>query len=189
MQLFILTHYLEEENTMFIKQLFSPTLILCSLLTSPFVGALSIGSVDTFIGKASLPNSGEGTELNWANSLLMETVTFGTKIEQDNFSWSNMNDLSFLSVSGSPAYYLLKFGNGSLQADSHYLFKNEVSLDHIVIDSSDSFFNDLNANEGRLSHITTFNGGVTTTSIPEPMTLAILMMALLGIRLMRKGAQ
>lgn len=154
-----------------------------------------IGAVDEFIGSTSLKNSGKKTELVWARDLSGDqTLSLDDDYKYDSDGkddWSLVEGESSVysaQFKSSPSYFLLKFGDGSLSADSHYLFKNNASLGYAVIDLAAMGIplEDMaDFTIGRISHIDEF-GGINSTSIPSPVGFSFLLIALVGLSLNRK---
>ena len=146
-------------------------------------GNIDVGSLDYFIGKTNLGNSGEASELDWVNSILNTDTSFSYKIEQGSFDWKN-TDISGLwanSLNDSPDYFLIKTGGN---INTHYLFENLYSKSYAVIDLS---IFDAPGNSGSLtisgiSHITAFGGSPTDgNQVPEPATMLLFGLGLLGL--------
>lgn len=164
-------------------------------------GATEVGDYDTFINSADLGNSGDPDVLAWVATELGFAVTIDAKNE-DPTDWSlvdnTTNDWAH-SLSVNPDYFLIKIGTGNLSyaegsashaiygdtvAASHYLFQNLDSFSYAVLEFDDLFadvvngFGDaLTINDARVSHISEFN----STSVPEPGTLALFGLGLLGM--------
>lgn len=156
--------------------------LLMTLATS--AQALSITDVgwfDLFKGKANLSNSGDEEELAWVNSVLGTSFTSMTKYDTDEGAGWQKVDYGYSDgvyaidfQSESPSYFFIKVGNGTQY--SHFLYQNLDSLKWGVID--------LNVEEGleikeigKLSHI----GELGNVAVPEPATLILLGLGLLGV--------
>jgi len=181
---------------------FSTALIFSiSLIVSSHTNATlltDVGGVDEFIASTTLKNSGDSTELNWAQETLRKelkdqsiTLTLDTK-DESGTGWTLIDDLLEKDIYSTkfdinPSYFLLKFGTGGTDIASHLLFKNVGDLSFGVIDFSAAgiVLSDYkNFSIGRLSHVDEFNANPTptqgTTPIPEPMTISLFALALLG---------
>lgn len=147
-----------------------------------------VGSVDHFVASTTLSNSGGNTELSWVRDILNDqSITLDRKYEDNDVSWellTNETDVYFMALENTPAYFLLKFGNGNTNLNSHYLFQNVGDLSFAVIDFASADVDLTNATINRISHVTGFDGDSTQpqgTPIPEPMTISLFALALLGL--------
>jgi hypothetical protein len=150
-------------------------------------------TTDVLLGSANLGNSGDGTEL-----AAMEAAAGGITLTMDSKVESNIGatlcpgttDKYYINISDSPGYFLLKFGIGGTNATSDtFFFQNIDDLMQLVFTSSQVQCLSGgpncadNENIGRLSHYTTYNGGA---SVPEPATLALILVGALGIAYVRR---
>jgi len=176
--------------------------ISCIVSTNAAATLLSdVGGVDRFIASTSLKNSGNDNELNWAQETLRQelndqsiTLKLEDKYDSDGGNWTLIdhlteNDIYSTKFNVNPSYFLLKFGTGGTNFDSHLLFENVGDLSFGVIDFSVAGI-DLSAVKNftidRISHVDEFNANPTqppggTTPIPEPMTISLFALALLGL--------
>lgn len=150
---------------------------------------VTVGDVDTCIGKAELSNSGENTELAWVREVLNFEVEFIEKYEfsSDNDLWLNVssknsNSIYAYYVYDRPEYFLIKTGNNKKENSgrnlTHFLFKNNAGFDWAVVDLS-AFGEDYTIkNIGKLSHLVGYNDIV---SAPEPSALLLLGSGLIGL--------
>lgn len=147
--------------------------------------SIDVGSVDNIIATASigdpfLDGNSEAEQKVWVESILGFDITFNDKID-GSFSWVQVDDnpnLFAQELLTDPDYYLIKLGNGSFSGDTHILYDNFDDLSYAVIDL-DLLGQGATIDITRISHISEFN-------IPEPGTLALLGMGLLGLSLIRR---
>lgn len=147
-----------------------------------------LGGVDEFIASETLDDSGDGTELSWVRNMLGDqTLTLDEKYNSSETDWSlvtNETDVYSTLLSSSPGYFLLKFGVGQTGVDSHFIFKNVGDLSYGVIDFSLAGIVPIKGKKftiGKISHVDEFEASIpNNTSIPEPMTISLFAIALLG---------
>lgn len=161
----------------------STALILCAAAS----GAATLG-LDSYVGQATLSNSGDATEIAamesalglGAGSLSIESkvqfsdLTFGTDDAGNYFA-----DMS----SEEPGYFILKFGGYKkiAGASSHYFFKNGSEMNYLVWSSSqvNGLMDKCSADDCKLSHVTTFAGSVP--SVPLPASGLLLLAGVFGV--------
>lgn len=169
---------------------FSRAVIACTaLLSSSLAWSIPIGTVgalDSLVTSANLGNSGEDTEANWVASILGGgPVTFEDRTEcDDSCAWESVSGTTFSDVfafalTSTPAYYLIKTGNGSSTGNTHFLYQNLGALDYAVVRLSEMGFGS-KVTISKVSHVTEFN------SVPEPMTLGLFGLGFLGMAFGRK---
>lgn len=149
-----------------------------------------VGSLDTLLAQADLGNSDEDAEAAWASSILGFEVSVDYKLEQDlnELNWyQTVEEPTYYAqdLGGAVDYYIIKTGNLSPgnttpstgNTNTHFLYDNLDDLYWAVIDFSvyGSFMN-----VGKISHVTNFEGGDGSTAVPEPGTMALLGIGLLG---------
>lgn len=155
-------------------------LVLSTSSWAYMIGTTDVGAVDQIFASADLSNSGDAVEEAWIESVLGFDVNLSYK--NDSTSWALVNNETSIYASElvtNTDYFIVKYGNGGISGlDSHFLYQNLDALMYAVIDL-DLVSTAKNFNIGRVSHITEF--GSTTTDVPEPGTLMLLGLGLLGM--------
>lgn len=162
------------------------------------------------IGQEDLSNSGAKTELEAIRSFSKDnSLVLGFKVDVDS-STTAIADPSIAGQwhinvgSAAPGYFLLKFGDGNSSLPDTYFFKNTGELNELVFSNEQVNFltgggvtcpigkKEASCNIGRLSHYDTFGGeggGGSTGSAPEPATLALFGLGMLGFAATRRKAR
>lgn len=172
-------------------------------------GATNVGGLDKFLTSA-IVKSGDQSELDWVNGYLITqgliTTKYTTMIKYNNegelsstntvvpgvWNWrlvDNSTSVVAQDLQGAPEYFFIKTGNITPddKTDSppdHFLFKNDANLNWAVVDLSD-FGNVYElSGVGVLSHVGELGGG--STSVPEPGTMILLGIGVLGLAIFGK---
>ena len=147
-----------------------------------------VGDLDSFVTSGTPTNSGDPAELAWFNTALSTTSTAFTYYDDASIAgdWFlvvgeiNTYAYKFNSSSGSnPEYYFLKLGTGNSTADTHYLFKNNESLQYAVVYFDGLDMGNLDFNTGKVSHVV----GTGAVSVPAPASIALMALGLVGLSL------
>ena len=144
--------------------------------------AVDIGGVDFLKASAVLADSGDADEVAWVNSVLGTSYTVAdmTKTDVAEIMWvvTNEDDSVYAMdfVSTNPLYFFIKVGAGAKDKPyTHHLYTNFASLQYAVVDLDQAGYEIKNI--GKFSHIGEFPG----TQVPEPVSLILLGLGLIGI--------
>ncbi|MDA3786315.1 MAG: PEP-CTERM sorting domain-containing protein [Deltaproteobacteria bacterium] len=148
-----------------------------------------VGSIDDLLYATELANSGDQTELDWVNSVLMGDHIITDKYDTDDgdgwFGIDEMEGVFAHALTSEPAYFLIKTGANTGNDDTHFLFENLTSLAWGVIDLEEMGFDEGNiGNIEKISHIAEFDGG--GNEIPEPATMLLFGTGLAGLAAARR---
>lgn len=168
-----------------IKTMLFSALLAFSVSGSAFAytiaGGTDVGGLDTFMAETTGMSSGEATETAWASGIVGTQLTFAGKTDPASFQVT-VEDAGVIAFQlfTAPTYFLVK------DARKHVLFKNEQSMDWGVFNLL-AYFGANKLEELELSHLTEFNGG--TVTVPEPGTLGLLGLGILGLLTVRRKLQ
>ena len=154
-----------------------------------------VGGLDTLVASAdavNFPNpddvdNARAAELAWVNGVLGASYTDSDFIKLENATLPTITREGNLFYwdfgSYAPAYFFLKWGQGGITGGNidHYLYVNNSSTSWGYIDMTGTPF--AGAGADRISHIGIFGG---STEVPEPGTLALLGLGLIGLGAARR---
>jgi len=153
-----------------------------------------VGSIDQLIAQTNLDNSGDTTERAWVASVLnleLDDLVYEEKTNVSGANWELVTGtfpgVWAFELSGPVDWFLIKTGNiGGGQENRHFLFDNLGSLDYAVVRLLDMGITSV-SNISKISHVGEFNG--PNIQVPEPGSLALFGIGLLGLGLARRKAK
>jgi hypothetical protein len=174
------------------------SLIKSLILTSAFalsaaawsIPLSTVGGRDTLLAQTTLPNSGADTEIAWIEGVL------GISLADFNYMQTDVTAADFMQVDDNPGlfafelaepsdWFLVKIGNNSGSANTHFLFDNIFDLYYATVDLIAMGFSSKNiSNIGKISHIAP--GPAVAVPVAGSLTLFTLGLSMLGVALLRR---
>lgn len=145
-------------------------------------GTIDVGNLDTYLSEVRLPNSGDATELDWVNSLVDPDTELTAKTNKvEYFLVDGESSIYAFNLQNTPEYFLIK------NARNTALFLNHDTYDWGVFDLSLLELDKWNlGSQGKMtiSHVTEF--GNVPTAVPEPGSIALFGLGLVGMAAARR---
>jgi hypothetical protein len=148
----------------------------CFSIDGGALDGTDVGSLDNFISSDDFL-SGQSAEELWVETVLGSDVEWQIKNEDVSYyNTDGTNIFAFVFTGDSPEYYLIK--NSTFVA----LYQNIADLGFGVFDNSDLPAGmNLPSSDFVISHVSQFNGGDTPAPVPEPATMMLFGIGLLGL--------
>lgn len=96
-------------------------------IASPLALAAPIYSVDTFLGSATLANSGNA-EVDALREFANDPLLTRTQLSASGVAVADDGQWYIDVGTATPGYFVLKFGTGTTNQDTHFFFKNDGAV-------------------------------------------------------------
>ena len=152
-----------------------------SIIQGGVLNGTDVGNLDSLVAQTTgLSNSNPTTETNWVNSVLDPDTTFVIKEEKVTYYATDAANVFAFQLQAAPGYFLVK------NARWWALFENAADADWGVVDFSQlsGGFHLPDLQSMTISHVSEF-GEFPHIDVPEPSTILLVMLGLLGLGLAR----
>lgn len=176
------------------KGVIAATALAIGSIVSPAAHA-DVFTVDDFLFSITLGSSSDAMEIGALRDFLDDpTLNIALKEDREDavFGQDDAGNWFIDVAPAQPGYFMLKFGDGGTDFDSHYFFENVDELTKLVwtdaqVDFLTGGCGDGTCNIERLSHyLITEDTDVPSNEIPEPGSVALAGLGMLGLWLGRR---